>query len=136
MGGGGLISLGQTIIGDVVAPRERGRYQAYFAAIFTTSSVGGPVLGGLIAEYLHWSVVFWLNLPLGLAAFLMTSRVLKLLPRHEQPHRLDLAGAALMLTATLALLLALTWGGSIYPWGSIEIIGLVVLSVIGWTLFA
>jgi MFS family permease len=66
----------------------------------------------------------------------MTSRVLKLLPRHEQPHRLDLAGAALMLTATLALLLALTWGGSIYPWGSIEIIGLVVLSVIGWTLFA
>lgn len=136
LGGGALISLGQTIIGDVVAPRERGRYQAYFAAIFTTSSIGGPVVGGLIAEYLHWSFIFWLNLPLGIAAYLMTSRVLRLLPRHEQPHRLDFSGAGLMLVATLALLLALTWGGTTYRWGSIEILGLLVFSMVGWTLFA
>jgi EmrB/QacA subfamily drug resistance transporter len=135
LGGGALISLGQTIIGDVVPPRERGRYQAYFAAIFTTSSILGPVLGGLIAEYLHWSFIFWINLPLGLAAYLLTSRVLKLLPRNEQPHRLDFVGAGVMLAATLSLLLALTWGGSTYPWGSVEIIGLLAASVVGWALF-
>ena len=67
LGGGGLISLGQTIIGDVIPPRERGRYQAYFAAVFVTSSIAGPVLGGFFAEHLHWSFIFWINLPLGLA---------------------------------------------------------------------
>ncbi|MBZ0228011.1 MAG: MFS transporter, partial [Bauldia sp.] len=81
LGGGGLMSLGMTIIGDVIAPRERGRYQAYFAAIFVTSSIAGPVLGGFFAEYLHWSFIFWINLPLGLVAYLMTNHVLKLLPR-------------------------------------------------------
>ena len=135
LGGGALISLGQTIIGDVVAPRERGRYQAYFAAVFTTASIAGPVLGGFFAEYLHWSFIFWINLPLGIAAYLMTSRVLKLLPRHDHPHSLDLIGAGLMLVATVALLMALTWGGSTYPWGSIEIIGLFAASVVGWGLF-
>src|ERR1700686_798875 len=82
LGGGGLLSLGQTIVGDVVAPRERGRYQAYFAAVFVTSSIAGPALGGVFAEHLHWSFVFWINLPLGTAAYLLTNRVLKLLPRH------------------------------------------------------
>lgn len=135
LGGGALISLGQTIIGDVVAPRERGRYQAYFAAVFTTASIAGPVLGGFFAEYLHWSFIFWINLPLGIAAYLMTSRVLKLLPRHDHPHSLDLIGAGLMLVATVSLLMALTWGGSTYPWASVEIIGLFAASVAGWGLF-
>jgi MFS family permease len=135
LGGGALISLGQTIVGDVVAPRERGRYQAYFAAVFTTSSIAGPVLGGLFAEYLHWSFIFWINLPLGIAAYVMTSRVLRLLPRHDHPHSLDLVGAGLMLAATIALLLALTWGGSTYPWGSAEILGLFAASAVGWVLF-
>ncbi|MCB1494799.1 MAG: MFS transporter [Bauldia sp.] len=136
LGGGALISLGQTIIGDVVAPRERGRYQAYFAAVFTTSSIAGPVLGGLFAEYLHWSLIFWINLPLGVAAYVMTSRVLRLLPRHEHPHTLDLVGAGLMLAATVSLLLALTWGGSAFPWDSAEIAGLFAASVLGWILFS
>lgn len=135
LGGGALISLGQTIIGDIVAPADRGRYQAYFAAVFVTSSVGGPVLGGFFAEYLHWSFIFWINLPLGLGAWLLTNRVLKRLPRHEQPHRIDILGALLMLAATMALLLALTFGGTSYRWGSPEILGLLAVSVFGWALF-
>ncbi|HET7714362.1 MAG TPA: MDR family MFS transporter [Bauldia sp.] len=136
LGGGALISLGQTIVGDIVPPAERGRYQAYFAAVFVTSSVGGPVLGGFFAEYLHWSFIFWINLPLGLAAWLLTNRVLRRLPRHEQPHRIDVIGALLMLAATISLLLALTFGGTTYRWISPEILGLLAASLTGWLLFA
>src|SRR5258708_4369481 len=136
LGGGGLLSLGQTIVGDVVAPRERGRYQAYFAAIFVTSSIAGPSLGGLFAEHLHWSFVFWINLPLGLAAYILTNRVLKLLPRHDLPHRIDGLGALLMTAATVALLLALSWGGTTYAWGSPQILCLLAASAVGWVLFA
>jgi MFS family permease len=136
LGGGGLISLGQTIVGDVVAPRERGRYQAYFAGVFVTASVAGPVLGGFFAEHFHWSLIFWVNLPLGVLAYLMTTRTLKLLPRHDRPHRLDYIGALLMVAATIAALLALSWGGTTFPWGSAPILGLLAASVIVWALFA
>jgi EmrB/QacA subfamily drug resistance transporter len=136
LGGGGLIALAQTIIADMVPPRERGRYQVYIATVFFVSSVLGPVLGGIIAEALHWSVIFWINLPLGLAAYWMTSSALKRLPRHERPHRLDVLGAALMTSATMTLLLALSWGGTHYPWGSAPIIGLVGLSAALWAAFA
>ena len=135
LGGGGLISLAQTIIADVVAPRERGRYQGYIAGVFVASSVAGPVLGGFIAEHLHWSLIFWINLPLGLPAFLMTNRVLRRLPRHERPHRLDLLGAVLMVLATTMLLLALSWGGQRYPWGSAPVIGLILGSAVVAVLF-
>ena len=70
LGGGGLISLAQTIIADIVSPKERPRYQAYIAGVFATSSIAGPVLGGFFAEQLHWSMIFWINLPLGLARLL------------------------------------------------------------------
>jgi EmrB/QacA subfamily drug resistance transporter len=124
LGGGGLIALSQTIVGDAVAPRERGRYQGYFGAVFATASIAGPVLGGVFAEHLHWSLIFWINLPLGLAALAISGRALKALPRHERPHRLDLLGAALMVCATVSLLLALDWGGVRYPWASPQIVGL------------
>ena len=93
LGGGGLISLAQTVVADVTAPRERGRYQVYFAAVFASSSLAGPVLGGVIAEHFHWSVIFWINLPLGLLAYRDDERALKRLPRHERRHRLDVLGA-------------------------------------------
>jgi EmrB/QacA subfamily drug resistance transporter len=136
IGGGGLIGLAQTIIGDIVPPRERGRYQACFASVFMASSLLGPVLGGFFAEKMHWSVIFWINLPLGLVAFLLAHHSLKKLPRHERRHRLDLLGAALLVVATVALLLALSWGGIRYPWGSLPILGLVAGSVVLWVLFA
>src|SRR6266581_4519548 len=135
LGGGGLLSLAQTIIADVVPPIERGRYQGYIGVVFASSSIGGPVLGGFFAEHLHWSLIFWINLPLGLLAFLMTNSVLKRLPRYERRHRLDLAGAVLMVAATTALLLALTWGGTRYPWFSPRIVGLLAASVAFWLMF-
>jgi EmrB/QacA subfamily drug resistance transporter len=135
LGGGGLISLAQTIIADVVSPKERGRYQGYIAGVFVTSSVAGPVLGGFFADELHWSMIFWINLPLGFLAFKMTNNVLKRLPRHERPHRLDWLGAVLMTAATVAFLLALTWGGTRYPWASFPVVGLLVASLVGWLLF-
>jgi EmrB/QacA subfamily drug resistance transporter len=136
LGGGGLIALAQTIVGDVIPPRERMRYQAYFASVFVTSSIAGPILGGFFAERLHWSAIFWINLPLGLLALAMTNGVLRRLPRHERPHKLDVIGAVLMAGATIALLLALSWGGGVYPWGSFEIIGLIAASILAWVLFA
>jgi EmrB/QacA subfamily drug resistance transporter len=136
LGGGGLISLGQTIVGDVVAPRERGKYQAYFASVFVTSSIAGPLLGGFFAEHLHWSFIFWINLPLGALAYFMTNRVLRRLPPNHRPHRLDWIGATLMVVATVALLLFLSWGGSTYPWLSAPVIGLAVISMAAWAAFS
>ncbi len=135
VGGGGLISLAQTIIGDVVAPKERARYQAYFAAVFVASSVAGPILGGFFAQHLHWSMIFWINLPLGLVALRMTDSTLRQLPRHERPHRLDLLGAVLIVATTIAFLLALSWGGVRYPWLSPTILGLLAASAVLATLF-
>ncbi|MFO0992691.1 MAG: MDR family MFS transporter [Hyphomicrobiales bacterium] len=136
LGGGGLISLAQTVIADIVAPKERPRYQAYIAGVFATSSIAGPVLGGLFAEHLSWTAIFWINLPLGLLAFAMTNSLLKKIPRHERPHRLDVLGSVLMVIATLCLLLALTWGGLRFPWLSAPIIGLLASSALFWVLFA
>ncbi|MXQ11961.1 MDR family MFS transporter [Microvirga makkahensis] len=136
LGGGGLIALAQTIVADIVAPRERGRYQVYFASVFMTASLVGPVLGGFFAEHLHWSVIFWINLPLGLLAFVLVFHSLKKLPRHDRPHRLDLLGAVLMVGATVSLLLALSWGGLRHPWLSWPIFGLVAGSLVLWALFA
>ncbi len=136
LGGGGLIALAQTIVADVVVPRERARYQAYFASVFVTSSVVGPVVGGFFAQDLHWSFIFWINLPLGLGALAMTYGVLKRLPRHERPHKLDVIGALLMAFAATTLLLALSWGGSTYPWTSVQVISLIIATVVAWCLFA
>jgi EmrB/QacA subfamily drug resistance transporter len=136
MGGGGLIALAQTIVADLVSPRERGRYQTYFAAVFATSSVAGPALGGFFAQYMHWSLIFWINLPLGLAALLITNRRLKLLPERRHPHSVDYAGAGLLAVASGALVLALGWGGVRFPWASAPILGLLALSAVFWAAFA
>src|SRR5580700_7261862 len=130
IGGGGIVPLTQSIIADAVPPRERGYYQAYTGSIWILAGAGGPVLGGVIAEHLHWSVIFWLNVPLAFAAALLSHRQLKLLPRHERAHRIDLTGAALMMLSAIALLLALTWGGTRYPWLSQQIVSLIVAAAV------
>src|SRR6266550_1152139 len=99
IGGGGIVPITQTTIADMVTPRERGRYQAYMGTSWIVAGVAGPALGGAIAEYLHWSVIFWLNVPLGLFAALLAYHAMKRLPRHQWPHQLDIVGAALMIAA-------------------------------------
>jgi EmrB/QacA subfamily drug resistance transporter len=136
LGGGGLMSLTQTIIADIVAPKERGRYQGYIGAVFASSSLGGPVIGGFLTEHLHWSLIFWINVPLGVAALLMTHNVLKRVPHHPRKHALDLLGALLMMAAAVALLLALTWGGTRFSWLSSPIGLLLLASATLWALFA
>ena len=90
IGGGGIVPLTQSIIADAVPPRERGYYQAYTGSVWIVAGAAGPVLGGVIAEHLHWSVIFWLNVPLALAAALLSNRQLKLVPVHERAHKIDL----------------------------------------------
>jgi EmrB/QacA subfamily drug resistance transporter len=130
IGGGGIVPLTQSIIADAVPPRERGAYQAYTGSVWIVAGAVGPVLGGVIAEHLHWSVIFWLNIPLGIAAAMLSQRQLKLLPVHERGHTIDLTGAGLMMISAISLLLALTWGGTRYPWLSQQIVFLVIAAVV------
>jgi EmrB/QacA subfamily drug resistance transporter len=136
IGGGGILPLGQTVIADLLSPRERPLIQSYSSAMFLAASILGPVLGGVLTDYVHWSLIFWINVPLGLAALVMTDRALRRLPRNERPHRLDVIGAALMVGAAIALLLALGWGGVRYRWISPEILALIGASAVLWALFA
>jgi len=129
LGGGGIMPLSQVIIADVSAPRERGRYQAIIGIVWVGAGVGGPVVGGFLAEHAHWSLIFWINVPLGIAAAWLTNAALQRLPRNERWHQLDIAGATLMMCGAIALLLALTWGGTRYPWASPPIVGLFALAV-------
>jgi EmrB/QacA subfamily drug resistance transporter len=136
IGGGGLIPIAQTIIADLLTPRERPMAQSYTSVVFLSASVLGPVLGGLLTDHLHWSFIFWINLPLGAIALVMTARALRRLPRHDRPHKLDIPGVALMVAAAIALLLALDWGGTHYRWMSSQIWALIGCSVVLWALFA
>jgi EmrB/QacA subfamily drug resistance transporter len=141
VGGGGILPLAHTIIGDMVTPRERARYQSYTSIMFMIASIAGPVLGGVLTDYLHWTMIFWINLPLGLVALWMTDRALRALPRHDRPHKLDLFGAVLMVLAALTLMLAMNFGGQVrggthYGWTSPPILTLLAAAAALWLLFA
>jgi EmrB/QacA subfamily drug resistance transporter len=135
LGGGGLISLAQTIIADIVAPKERGKYQIFFASVYLLASLMGPMLGGFLTEHLHWSLIFWINLPIGFVAFLMTNKTLMLLPAHHRPHKLDIPGAVLIVLATVSLMLTLDQGGSRMPWLSPTILAMLFVSLVLWIAF-
>ncbi|HEY5887406.1 MAG TPA: MDR family MFS transporter [Acidimicrobiales bacterium] len=123
LGGGALIVLAQAIIADVVSPRERGRYQGYFGALFASSSVAGPLLGGFFTDHLSWRWVFYVNIPLGILALLVTSAVLPATGARARVV-IDYLGAALLAAAVSCIVLLTTWGGTQYPWSSPTIIGL------------
>jgi EmrB/QacA subfamily drug resistance transporter len=135
LGGGGLSSMGMIVLGDLVSPKERGRYYGYFSLTYTTAGGCGPLLGGLIAEHLHWSVIFWINIPMGLAALAITTALLRRLPRYERPHVLDVVGAALIVSASVSFMLALNSGGVRYPWTSLPILALFSVALIMGALF-
>ena len=123
MGGGGLMALSMIIIADIVSPRERGRYQGYTGAVFATASVAGPLLGGFFTDSLSWRWIFYINLPLGIVALVVTSSVLNL-PFVRREHKVDYFGAALLVAGVTALLLVTVWVGNEYAWTSPTIITL------------
>jgi EmrB/QacA subfamily drug resistance transporter len=136
VGGGGILPIAQTIVADLLSPRERPMVQGRMSVMFMTASILGPVLGGLLTDHLHWSLIFWINVPLGAVALVMTERALRRLPRHDRQHKLDVAGGALMMAAALTLMLAMAWGGTHYRWASWQILALLVSSAALWALFA
>jgi EmrB/QacA subfamily drug resistance transporter len=129
LGAGGLIVLGQAIIADVVTPRERGRYQGYFGACFGAASVAGPLLGGFFTDNLSWRWVFTINIPVGLAALVITSSVLPASPKRTNV-RIDYLGAALLAAVITLFILLTTWGGNEVTWGSAEMWGLMAAIVV------
>jgi EmrB/QacA subfamily drug resistance transporter len=133
IGAGGLMTLAMTIVADLVSPRERGRYQGYFGAVFALASVGGPLLGGFLTEHLSWRWIFYVNLPIGIVALVVTSIVLNL-PFARREHQVDYFGAALMTAGVSAVLLVTVWGGQQsnggYAWTSPLILSLCVAAAV------
>ncbi|MGW0564122.1 DHA2 family efflux MFS transporter permease subunit [Streptomyces sp. NPDC003016] len=129
LGGGGLMVLSMAIVGDLVPPRERGRYQGLFGAVFGATSVLGPLLGGLFTEHLSWRWVFYINLPVGVVALLVIAAVLHI-PVRRTRHTIDYLGTALIASVAVCLVLVASLGGTTWAWGSARIIGLAVLGVV------
>jgi EmrB/QacA subfamily drug resistance transporter len=123
VGAGGLMSLPLAIVGDLVPPRQRGRYQGYFGAVFGVASIVGPALAGFFVDALSWRWIFYVNVPLGVLTFLVVARVLRL-PVRRREHRLDYLGAALLVASVTVLLLVLVWGGRQYAWHSPVLLGM------------
>ncbi|HEX7300601.1 MAG TPA: MFS transporter [Solirubrobacteraceae bacterium] len=128
-GGGGLVVLAQAIIGDIVSPRDRGRYQGVFGGVFGLSSVAGPLIGGFLVDNASWRWIFYVNLPIGLLAVAVIAVALDL-PTQRRDVRIDVAGTMLLSLGAGAFVLATSLGGHTYPWGSWEIVGLGVVSVL------
>lgn len=135
LGGGALMALPNTIVADILSPRERGRYQLYISGTYAVSSLAGPVLGGLLSEYYSWRWIFWFKLPLILLAIVLSWFTLADLSARRRQHRIDYPGALLMVGATVFLLLALAWGGRQHAWDSPVILGLFSASVVLGALF-
>jgi EmrB/QacA subfamily drug resistance transporter len=134
LGAGGLIVNVMAIIGDLVPPRERGRYQGIMAAVMSLAMIAGPLAGGFITDNLSWRWAFYINLPLGGAALVVLVVTLHL-PKRRSEHRIDWLGAALLTVAITSLVLITTWGGIQYAWGSPQIIGLAVTALVTLALF-
>lgn len=129
LGAGGLMVGAMAVMGDLVPPRERGKYQGQFAAVMAVAMVGGPLVGGFITDHADWRWAFFVNLPLGGAALVLLALKLDM-PKRRTEHRIDWVGAALLSVGVTALVLITTWGGNQYAWGSTQIVGLAVLAAV------
>ncbi len=136
IGGGGLFSIAFAIIGDVIPPRERGRYQGYFGAVFGLASVAGPLLGGWFTDGPGWRWIFFINVPVGLTALMVTSVSLRM-PVTRRQHRIDYLGAGAIVAAVASLLLYLNWAGNQYGWtapGPLALVGASALLAVAFVL--
>jgi EmrB/QacA subfamily drug resistance transporter len=128
-GMGTIMPLSQTIIGDIISARERGRYMGYIGAVFGVASIAGPLAGGWITDNFSWRWLFYVNLPFGVAALAFILAYLHI-PHVPRRHKLDYAGFVALPIALVAVLLATTWGGTTYPWGSWQIVSLYAAGVV------
>src|ERR1700726_89494 len=129
LGGGGIMPIVQTVISDVVTPRERGQYQAYFSGVWVAAGIGGPILGGVFAEHLHWSMIFWINVPLGLGSLALLLPKMAKIPVFHRRRKVDWLGGVLLMSSAVVFMLVLTWGGNRYLWLSPTIMAMVGASV-------
>ena len=129
LGGGGIMPVVQTVISDVVSPRERGRYQAYFSSVWMVGGILGPVIGGVFAEHLHWSMIFWINLPLALAALALLLPKMGKIPVFHRKRKVDWLGGVLLMASAVVFMLVLTWGGTRFLWLSPTILSMVGASI-------
>lgn len=136
LGGGGLVALSMSVIGDIFAPRERGRYQGYISGIYAGAAVLGPTLGGVLSDLFGWPAIFWINLPLGALALYVAYTGMRHLHHVSRPHYLDLPGAALFVCGSSGLVLAMSSGGNRWDWLSVQILMLVGLAATAWLALA
>lgn len=134
IGGGAMLALSATTIGDIFSPRERGRWMGLIMSVFGLGSIVGPLVGGLITDHLGWRWVFYVNLPLGLIALVLLGLTL---PRLGRPGRvrIDWLGIAVLVAGVVPILVALTWAGVTYPWGSVQVIALLALGAVMLVVF-
>ena len=134
LGGGGLMALAFATIGDIIPPRQRGRYQGYFGAVFGLSSVAGPLLGGWFTDGPGWRWIFWINVPIGLLALVVTSYALRM-PTIRRNHRIDYLGATMIVASVSTILLYLSWRGVSYGWtegGALALLGAGILLAVAF----
>src|ERR1700726_2865299 len=129
LGGGGIMPIVQTVVSDIVTPRERGQYQSYFSIVWMAAGVGGPVLGGVFAEHLHWSMIFWINVPLGLISLALLLPKMGKIPVFHRRRKVDWLGGVLLMASAVVFMLVLTWGGNRYLWLSPVIVAMIGASI-------